>query len=171
MTTRNELLQDLKTIRYEFQMLAATADRLASGRYSRDTAVKNALIESFALHARALLHFFYWDAKGRNGNSLFGRKQANDVIAEDFFSVHRKTWARRPKTTPTLVRAKHRADKQIAHITHTQRPLNTPKARGKTWHFQTIVKHLSRAMKSFLDNAPQLDTAVSVEIRRTLEHA
>jgi hypothetical protein len=170
---KNDLHKDLKTVCYEFQMLAATANRLSSDKFLNDTAMQNALIESFALHARALLHFFYWNAIRPPGTSkLFqSGKHRNDVVADDFFALIGATWSHKPKISATLIRAKDRADKQIAHITILRRTLNSKKARGKEWQFQRIVNHLSKVMNSFLDNAPNLNETVATRIRQSAAQA
>ncbi len=44
--------------KYEIDMLQHTYAYLGNGKYTNDTVIKNALIESFCIHARALMEFF-----------------------------------------------------------------------------------------------------------------
>lgn len=166
--TAKQLRDDLRTVQYEMQMLAGIAIELGNGAGITNQVIHNALVESFALHCRALIHFFYWDAHLKNGTSLFGHVKATDVIAEDFFAASGTQWTNKPGITATLVRAKTMADKQVAHVTEQRRTLNTSRARGKTWHFARIHRHLSKAMHRFLQSAPSLHGQYVREIRAVL---
>ncbi|MBX3437420.1 MAG: hypothetical protein KF861_08025 [Planctomycetaceae bacterium] len=150
------------------QMLVGTAQVLRNASGNLDSVIHNALVESFALHCRALIHFLHGDARQKNGAPLFGSTKPTDVIAEDFFSATGAHWKNRPAITATLIRAKTMADKQIAHVTEQRRTLNTSRARGKTWHFARIHKHLSKVMHRFLRTAPNLHGAYVHEIRAVL---
>jgi hypothetical protein len=61
-------------LHYEWLMLCETANRLAADSFEDNTS-KNAFLESFTIHARALLHFLFPE-----GAPL----KYDDVIAQDY---------------------------------------------------------------------------------------
>jgi len=90
-----------------------------------------ALIESFAIHLRNLIDFFY-PAK------VFD----TDVLAEDFF-VARALPKNFPVLSVSLESARNRASKEVSHLT-TERIAGTPPK--KSWP----VAELSREMRALL---------------------
>ena len=108
--------------------------------HSDDTrrATNNAVLESFAIHARSLLDFFY--AYGRD----------DDVIAEHFFSSATE-WinARPPKTREQLKKIKDRVNKEVAHLTYARQNV-----KSKKWPYKSIRRDLNRAFSVFLRLIP-----------------
>ncbi|MBI1903496.1 MAG: hypothetical protein HYS13_20525 [Planctomycetia bacterium] len=166
--TIGDLRKDLRTLHYEIWMLCGAAERLQLRRKDHDNVAFNALLEAFALHCRNLIHFFHCDATTSAGKLLFRVPHDTDVIFDDFFRLSGGVWAKRPAITKLLIRAKHQADKQIAHITVDRRPLNRKNAAGKKWHFASIARQLSQRMKLFLDEAPSIDPVIARKIRAAL---
>src|SRR5258706_1833621 len=76
----SELTRLSQHIDYEFQMLISTAAALPSQLHlpkSLEDLIKNALLESFLIHARSLYHFLFSDRLG-------ARIKDTDFIAQDY---------------------------------------------------------------------------------------
>jgi hypothetical protein len=83
---------------YEVWMLQSTADRIFCGPV--DLPTRNALLESFLIHARALIDFF--SGKGA---------QSDDIVVGSY--VQGQDWA----ITELLSGERTRINKQVAHLT------------------------------------------------------
>jgi len=140
--TDKELQEASNHLQYEFTMLLSVAQALASGIASQGW-LSNALLESFVIHFRGLLDFFYPPATTK----------ADDVLAEDYFN-EKSEWERlRPSPLPeTLSVAKIRAHKEVAHLTYARLDV-TPETKG--WAFIDIAKEMQSLMNLFLQNAPK----------------
>lgn len=132
--------QELRTITdrlfYEWQMLAISAEVLRAGR---EQLIENALIESGAIHSRALAKFFY-PFEGKRPPKL------TDAIADDFF-VTSDEWKNAcpkiPKELDYDAFGRY-ADKQIAHITYSDE--------GKhQWNFTRIAEALQPTLEKFVE--------------------
>jgi hypothetical protein len=147
-----ELCDDSKTLRYEFEMLIGTSQ--LCGTFA-NTVVNNAIMESFALHCRALIQFFFGHLAyltGTRGKPIGMSTRDNDVLAVDYVP----TWQARCITAPVeLADAKPQADKEIAHITIERRNVNQP-GTGITsnWKIADAVEALRATMEDFLSQAP-----------------
>ncbi len=116
--TDEELQEASNHLQYEFSMLMSVAQAFASGIAAQDWLV-NALLESFVIHFRALLDFFYPPANVKN----------DDVLAGDYFDDS-EAWEKiRPQLSEALSRAKTRAHKEIAHLTYARLDV-TPETKG-----------------------------------------
>ena len=135
---------DSKTLAYEFQMFCSTGRLILQGDVDRVRL--NALVESFAIHCRALLHFFF----GHDSQSPFiARKR--DVLATDFCN-----WSRQWSEDATLYEtAKFQADKHIAHITTDRQNVNFAGGPTSVWQIGTIVQRVVDLMKMFLKLTPR----------------
>ena len=103
----------------------------------------NALIESFALHARVLLDFFYGSAKSRN---------QDDVLAEHFFHDAEIWHAKRPHLSDDDRKLiKRRVGKEIAHLTYARQMVDPE---DKPWPITDIVDVIDAAANKFFDLAP-----------------
>jgi hypothetical protein len=87
---------------YEIEMFVGTANLLMSTQ--PDSIITNALLESYAIHARALTDFFYPPRTYKK----------NDVIAENYVPDWRD---KRPSMSKTLSDARDRTNTEIAHLT------------------------------------------------------
>jgi hypothetical protein len=100
--------------------------------------LRNALIESFAVHARNVIDFLYPN-----------KPQHTDVIAADFYAPG--AWAaHRPGISTTLTAARRRAHKEIAHLTTERIAGNPPE---KDWDFAGLTAELRPLMQLFATNA------------------
>jgi hypothetical protein len=93
----------------------------------------NAALESFAIHLRNLVDFFYPTAI-----------KLTDVVADDFFP-NRTRPARFPRIPPSLVLARKRAHKQVSHLTterfsgaHPNRSWNVSALLLRTWEVLSV---------------------------------
>ena len=73
--SNQELVEALEHLRYEYSMLFAVAEALSSS-LALNRLLKNALLESSAIHFRSLVDFLYRPANARS----------DDMAAEDFFA-------------------------------------------------------------------------------------
>jgi hypothetical protein len=123
-------------------MLLSVAQGLASGIAAQGW-LANALLESFVIHFRGLLDFFYPPATVKY----------DDVIAADYFDDPNE-WERikpSPLST-TLSQAKTRAHKEVAHLTYARLEV-TPEQKG--WAFVDIANEMHSLMELFLKNVPK----------------
>lgn len=126
-----ELKKGMDFFAYELHMMRRTAERL--GRGESDDVTRNALLESFLIHARALVGFF-----GK-------RSKDDDIIACDYVS----TWA---EAIPQYLRDVYdRVNKEVAHLTTTRHTTAVPE---KQHDVAAIQLQLERMIAGFL---PQVD--------------
>ncbi|MBI4837276.1 MAG: hypothetical protein HY813_02650 [Candidatus Portnoybacteria bacterium] len=143
-TSREEMLGDLK---YEIWMFEETCGRLKVPCFTFE---RNLLWESFAIHARVLIDFFYVnifvsEGKKRNGCDRFN---ANDIIAQDFMPVDERWEHIRQPITQVLYDAREKANKQLAHLSRWR--IKLLKDRLNDWEKHTdIRKDLEETIKIF----------------------
>ena len=136
---------------YESDMLMATARLLASGTYAKST-LENVLLESFAAHARTLLHCFYPPAPGK------GQLLDDDVIAKDFFDEPSAWEAVCPPLPAELVAIRERVNKELAHLTYTRIGITE---RDKVWPFMQIAAAFVPTLKAFAAHVPNTRLSVA----------
>ena len=124
---------------YEIWMFQSLVPGMASDIAGRGV-MANALLESFAIHVRALIHFFYADSR-----------QRDDVLAEDFFEDPSAWRSSRPAKTSVLTSAKKRADKEVAHLTYSRQKVTPDK---KPWHYIPIYDDLQATIAAFFNLVP-----------------
>lgn len=125
---------------YEIAMLNGLAQGLASG-IAGESVINNALLESFAVHARALLDFLYRDEP----------RYEDDVVAQHFFATPEQWANARSAKTKTLERVHRRVAKEVAHLTYARQQV-TPQAKG--WPFMDIAKDINTVIDDFLGMLP-----------------
>jgi len=138
----SELVKITNALKYEVQMLNDTSRILSSfdelyGDFEHSKTIRNALVESFTVHARVILDFLY-----------SGKKKVDDVVALDFFDdamIWRKA---RPKRSKLLKDIHWRVGKEIVHLSFER--MNV---RNKKWSLN-IATELLRVVKIFYENAP-----------------
>jgi hypothetical protein len=124
---------------YEYEMLMALAQAMASG-ISAQGWLTNALLESFVIHVRALVDFFYPPESAKS----------DDVIAGHFFD-NPGEWERiRPQLSETLKRGRARAHKEIAHLTYARLDV-TPEAKSRA--FIDVANEMGALMQQFRNSA------------------
>ena len=147
MRNQGELQSALTHFDYEVSMLSETA-RLLSDPNTANTPIENALLESFTVHARALIHFVFPS----------GLIHDEDVLAEDYF-VHRATWDGVRGSVPVvLTDARSRIGTEIAHLSYARLRV-LPAAKG--WNIKAIVSALLPLIDLFKKNADRLSLASS----------
>ncbi len=110
---------------YELEMFFATAveQMFPDGKMSGN--VKNALLESFLVHARSLLFFFYP-----------GAVQPDDAFAQHFMKSDIIWAVVRPNLSPALRRVQKRVGKEVAHLTYHRGQIAMDE---KGWNFGQII--------------------------------
>jgi hypothetical protein len=146
---------DSRTLHYELGMLIQLARGFDTPDIQKNRIVKNAFIESFAIHCRALIFFLFghWKERTVNGEILrFIYLNSNDVIAFDFHPG----WVQDcPEHTKVMAEAKHQTDKHVAHITEERRELNQPGSpKESSWDLHAATTAIYSALDCFLAKAP-----------------
>jgi hypothetical protein len=138
---RNEedLKAALKHLCYEIDMLQGTMERLETGS-TEDRILHNALVESFTVHARNLMHFLY----------PIGEKDS-DVLAADFFDDAGYWLKNRPEEPKEFGKSRGRVNKEIAHLTYDRLSV-TPQ--HKIWN-PALGDEILRIMAIFFSALPQ----------------
>ena len=160
MNTKNkresyDLLGASSVLKYELDMLHATAKALS---IPREWAIKNALIESFALHTRNLIEFLY------KSNS---KKWSPKIKPEDFVNASSSNWNRpelRNDYDSRFQERNEQASIQVAHMIVDRIGLQPDE---KDWDLFNIIKTLQEDVGKFLSEVPEnlLDEDV-LEYRR-----
>jgi hypothetical protein len=136
--TKAELRAASDHLYYEIQMLRGTMKLLATGTIGQ--LLSNALIESFTVHTRTLIHFLYPS-----------RPYPTDVLAEDFFNAG--DWVKNRPDEPEEFRAvRDRVNKEIAHLTY-DRQIVTPELKG--WNFVALGNEILEIMQFFMGAIPK----------------
>lgn len=135
--TNDELQAASNHLHYEYWMLTSIAQSLGTG-ISGQGWLNNALIESFVIHLRVLIDFFYPESV-----------QNDDVIAADYFNNDAEWNNIRPPMTENLKAWKIRAHKEIAHLTYARLKVT---AETKGWPFIEIAESINLVMDIYLKN-------------------
>jgi hypothetical protein len=139
---------------YEIDMLFATANLIGSG--APHPKMNNAFTESFVLHLRNLISFFYSKPT-----------KPTDVVASDFFAKTGEWDSQRPPKSAKIEVALQRAHKELAHLT-TKRIAGSSAV--KEWHVDDLVNELSAIIEKFIAGASPnwLKPATASDIRALL---
>lgn len=131
-----EFLQEYSRehIWYEVSMFFETGSRLRTT--NSDQVIRNATIESFLIHLRNLLDFFYPE----------GQVKPDDVIA-DYYFASGNTPTNFPAKSKTLDDAEIRAHKQLSHLTSKRYTGNDPK---KNWNFNALMREMAGVLTIFV---------------------
>jgi hypothetical protein len=144
-------------LEYELWMLRQTALRLRDDSALHcDRVVKNAVIEAFTTHARALTEFLFPEREKR--------RRDTDIIAQDCV-VDPARWITARGAIPTILgEVITRSGKEIAHLTTERRASGDP---SKEWPLLDIVEALRTPLETFAAHAApsRLHPDVSVAIR------
>lgn len=127
---------------HELEMVFFTAPLCIHYRAPKDVdeqVIKNALLESFAIHVRVLKAFLF-DQRGR----------PDDVIADDYVA-NLEEWRRARGPMPEILRrASERAGGEVAHL--TTRRQSEPAA--KHWPLQELLQALTPPVCQFIAMTP-----------------
>ena len=127
---------------YEIQMFRATALGLASGLFPQGP-LHDAVLESFLIHVRNLLHFMYPE-----------RPKPSDVLATDYFQSPQEWLRLCGDLPPSLTNVKPRINKHVAQITYNRVGL-APE--DKAWNYIDLLKQIDERIHAF-------QTAVSMNL-------
>src|SRR2546426_9248846 len=106
--TQTDLRAASEHLHYEAWMFTTLARALATGVFGQG-AIANAILESFTVHARALLDFLYAE-----------HPWSDDIIAEDFFTTPEQWVSVRGDMPPSLQEVNRRVGKEISHLTYAR---------------------------------------------------
>ena len=131
---------------YEISMLFGTAEALATSVEPDESnvgarIVHNALLDSFAIHARVLLDFLY-DDDPRHGD---------DVTAGDFFDSADR-WKKSRPAKPGLFDPVHRGvAKRVAHLTCFRSDIEPEE---RQWKVRQIAEEIANVLGRFFQLVP-----------------
>lgn len=136
--SKQKLRKALASLKYEEDMLKATATCLNSGIAGNNITIHNALVESFVIHARLLTEFLYRDDSYKD-----------NIMAKDFFSPT-QAWTDeiRPPKGNLLDKTEKDAHKFLAHLTYTRLLVK------KKWRYKEIVNEIAVRLDEFRKNLP-----------------
>jgi hypothetical protein len=115
-------------------MMDRVASGLASGVFGEGP-VANALLESFTLHARGLLQFFFPKAP-----------RDDDVLAQDYFGGKPAWEDVRGDMPPALSQIDFRVGKEVAHLTYARLSVRDE---AKGWDIREIAAALTDVAVAF----------------------
>jgi hypothetical protein len=121
---------------YEFNIFRWLVDNIPKTQPSFQL---SAYLESFTIHLRALIEFFYTEPKDA---------KPDDVIAADFFDAP-TLWSPRP-ISATLKDARVRINKEIGHITYSRKDEMDP---TKPWPVSHLFIELLAIIRKFVTEA------------------
>lgn len=136
---------------YDLWMLYETGTRLVHDPDVHDDwVVKNAVIESFAIHARSLTIFLYPESSP---------KRADDVNSFEYVRDVQQWTQARGDIPPELTLVKRRTAKEIAHLTTGRHPPGSPQ---KVWSPESIARAFFEPLRLFHAHVPssRLDAGV-----------
>ena len=134
---------------YEISMLYETAMRLVHDpAMQTDWISRNALIESFTIHARALSFFLYKD-----------KQRPDDVTAAEYVNDVDAWCADRGSIPPELQTVIDRTGKEIAHLTTARISPGDPR---KAWTPEMIFREFCGPLKRFVGHVPSGRLDISV---------
>jgi hypothetical protein len=143
MTDQELLKYSEEHVDYEFWMLNQTGKLLSTDPTIHvNPVVKNALIESFCVHARALAIFLYPEE---------AKELPGDVTSDQYVKAVAAWRAARGLIPPTLKEVIARTGKEVAHLTTSRKPFG---ASGKEWNPHLIVWMLIDPLKTFVAHVP-----------------
>ena len=127
-------VEGLEHVNYEYTMLR---DALSGIRlFNSMDIVRNAFVESFAIHSRVLIEFLHPNPAGRK----------DDIIAAAFVRDE-ESWIKERGAKPdVLAKAKVRADKMVGHLTYARLSLD------RQWPAPQIVSEIDRTWRLFLSH-------------------
>ena len=141
----------IKHLQHEYSMLNGTAALIPKydpqkAETDEERIIGNALIESFAVHARNLKEFFFYSPKD------------DYARAEDFFSDPEHWKSTRGILPKVLKLADPMMNNQISHLTYRR---TTMADSDFDWHFDGIVRAIDETMKHFKELLESKRTVVS----------
>jgi hypothetical protein len=136
----DELVAASAHLHYEVSMFDTTARVLMAGVFGEGPD-RNAFLESFTIHTRALLQVFHPSGSDQS-----------DVLAEHFFA-DRMTWLRLRGGVPkVLADVERRVGNEIAHLSYDRLRVGPD---AKDWNVHDIWMAVMGLVQIFIGNAPR----------------
>lgn len=124
---------------YEIKMLRETAAAL-QGRGIGPRSFRNALLETFLIHYRNLLDFFYADKR---------RWLQHDVKAADYVADPREWRTRRPRMDKEAASNRERVNAQLAHLTYRRLKYDQ-----RNWSDRKMLRQIEELLDTFERQLP-----------------
>ena len=124
---------------YEIKMLRETAAAL-HGKGIGPRSFRNALLETFLIHYRNLLDFFYADKR---------RWLQHDVKAADYVGDVKQWRARRPKMDKEASSNRERVNAQLAHLTYRRLRYDQ-----RNWSDRKMLEQIEQLLDDFVRQLP-----------------
>ena len=135
-------------ITYEIQMLL-NATYVILNQISIPNSLQNMPLESYAIHLRNLITFFYPS-----------NVRDTDVSAKDFYS-NEDIWEKvRPPLSGLLEHAKSRADKEVGHLT-IFRQYGTPET--KIWDVKKLTNEIMPLVELICETSDKFDQKLRID--------
>ncbi|MFZ1240171.1 MAG: hypothetical protein WAV74_12730 [Anaerolineae bacterium] len=134
-----ELIAASQHLLYEFWMLNSLGRGMASAVLGQGP-LNNAVLESFAIHARVMLGFLYE-----------GKRYPDDVVAGDYFDDPNDWVKVRPSIPEALIPVQKRANKEVAHLSYKRLGIADE---ARLWRFIDIAAAIGSIMAVFLRHVP-----------------
>ena len=124
---------------YEIKMVRETANALR-GKGIGPRSFRNAMLETFLIHYRNLLDFFYADKK---------RSLAHDVRAADYV-IDAKRWReRRPRMDKEATSNRERVNALLAHLTYRRLRYDE-----RNWSDRRMLRQIEELLAAFAEQLP-----------------
>ena len=130
--TKKQLKAMSKHLAYEVQMLAWLERTLPA---TDDDLLNNALLESFVMHTRVLLDFFF-----------LSTTRDSDIVASDYFESVERWETVRGELPSELANVRQRVGKEMAHLTLERLDVTSDK---KPWNFAAIAGAIGSVLERF----------------------
>lgn len=142
--TKYALKKSTEHLFYETQMFYQTLIFLTQQRPQLEV---NILLDSFAIHSRSLIYFFYPKKNIR----------PNDILVSDFINksniLNKSSKFNLGKTKKKDLKfIIKKVDKQVAHLTYNR---NRYSIKNKLWPFYEIGKKMNKTLTSFFEILPE----------------
>ena len=136
-------------LKYEIDMFHWSVDTMLKNQ--EDRFLRNAIVESFAIHTRNLIHCFYPK-----------KPHPDDVIANHFFDPPDRWDNLRPQPDPSLGAIYKRVSREVAHLSF-KRLGKTPQE--KLWFYCKTFQIMEPVIQKFIENASKhkLDDSFSIK--------
>src|SRR4051812_23493088 len=124
---------------YEIKMLRETAAAL-QGKGIGPRGFRNAMLETFLIHYRNLLDFFYADKR---------RALAHDVSAAHYVIDPKRWKERRPRMDKEATSSRERVNAQLAHLTYRRL-----KYHQRNWSDRRMLRQIEELIENFAQQLP-----------------
>ncbi len=124
---------------YEIKMVRETAQALR-GKGIGPRSFRNAMLETFLIHYRNLLDFFYADKR---------RSLSHDVRAADFVADYPRWRERRPRMDKEATSNRERVNAQLAHLTYRRL-----KYEERHWSDRRMARQIEEILQIFIEQLP-----------------